>query len=521
MSASLFIASGLDWRLLLQQGVALLMPEVLLTAFACFVLVLESTVKAEQRRWSAYASLGGIAASAVSLVQMYVQFKDTRVTGFYEMYVIDPFALAFKGIFLLTAGMAVVLSIQFLDVEHEQRGEYYALILFATTGMMFMASGADLLSIFISFELSAVAVYVLVAYFKADRKSNEASMKYFLLGVFASGLFLYGISLIYGLTGETNLSRIAAALATTQDIQSFGFLAFFGMALIACGLFFKVAAAPFHMWCPDAYEGAPSAVTAFMSVGAKAAAFAIFVRIFAAGLGALRGAPTEGGMGWAVLVAVVAALTMTWGNLAALTQSNAKRLMAYSSISHAGFLLLGLVAGNATGYQGMIVYLLVYVFMNLGAWGVLIALRRGKIAGDQVDSFNGLMRTHPVMAVMMTVFMLSLAGIPPTAGFIGKYLLFAGLIETGERWWTILAVVAVLNTVISLYYYARFIKAMFTAEATEREPLAASRGMRAALIVATIMVGIIGIYPAPFLKYARVAASGLSSAVSSPLVTIK
>ncbi len=520
MIAPLIQNITLDWRLLLNQGATLLMPEILLTTFACLVMVVETTLHAAERRWSSYITLAGIAASGFSLWLTYRQFRGTVVTGFYEMYVLDQFAIVFKSIFLLAAALSVILSIKFLEVEREERGEYYALILFATTGMMLMASGADLLSLFISFELMAVTLYVLVAYFKLDKKSNEASIKLFLLGIFSSGIFLYGLSLIYGLTGETNLARISSALSANQAGHPFSFLALFGMVFVAAALFFKVAAVPFHMWCPDAYEGAPSPVTAFMSVGPKAAAFAIFARIFITGLPALRGGVTKENLGWAALIAAVAALTMTWGNLAALTQSNAKRLMAYSSISHAGFLLLGLVPGNSTGYLGMIIYLFVYVFMNLGAWGVIIAMRRGQIAGDQVESLNGLMQTNPGMAIMMTVFLLSLAGIPPTAGFVGKYFLFASLIETHERWWYVLALIAVLNTVISIYYYARFIKGMFMTQVREPEPLALSAGLRAALITATVMVFLVGIYPKPFIQFARAAASGISGAVSQLIASI-
>jgi NADH-quinone oxidoreductase subunit N len=512
MTTTLLLQIGkLDWRLLTEQAASLLMPEIIIVLFACFVLIFELMLTERERRWSAYVSLAGLVAAGISLYQMFsfVERAGGRITGFFEMYVVDNFALVFKAIFLLVAILTVALSIKFLDVEREQHGEYYSLILFATAGMMFMASGADLLSIFISFELMAVTTYVLVAYFKADRRSNEAAMKYFLLGIFSSGIFLYGISLIYGLTGSTNLARISAALAELPAEQLTGFVATAGMVFMAAALFFKIAAVPFHMWCPDAYEGAPTSVTAFMSVGPKAAAFAIFARIFIDGLPNLRGNMTSTTPGWIGLLVVVSALTMTWGNLAALTQSSAKRLMAYSSISHAGYLLLGLIAGNKTGYTGLIIYLFVYVFMNLGAWGVIVAQRRATIQGELVDNFNGLIHRSPATAVMMTIFMISLTGIPPTAGFIGKYFLFAGLIETGDKWLIALAVLAVINTAISLYYYARFIKAMFMSDLTEKEPLALSPGLRTVLVTATVMVLLIGVYPKPFISFTEMAARQL------------
>jgi len=507
MSGLLF--QGFEWRWLVDQAVLLLMPEIVLAAFACLLLILEIGWREAERRWAAYLALGGVGASAVALAQTFLNLRGHEAIGFYEMYAVDSFAVVFKVIFLATAALSIILSIRFLDVEREQRGEYYALLLFATVGMMFMASGVDLLVIFISFELAALSIYVLVAYFKRDWKSTEGALKYFLLGIFSSGIFLYGVSLLYGVTGETNLRKIATALAAEQTPS---FLAVLAMIFIVAGLFFKVAAVPFHMWAPDAYEGAPSSVTAFMSVGSKAAAFAIFARILIYGLPSLRGATSLENLGWMAVIGAVSALTMTWGNLAAITQANAKRLMAYSSISHAGFLLLGLVAGNQTGYIGLVIYLFVYVFMNLGAWGVIIALRREGIAGDRVEDFNGLIHTHPLVAVLMTIFLISLAGIPPTAGFLGKYFLFAGLIETGNRWLAALAVVAVINTAVSLYYYARFIKAMFMGPVLEPTPLALTPLMQVALVGAALMVLLVGIYPPPWVDLSRMAAEQLTHA---------
>jgi len=513
-----FIFQTLDWRWLMNQAVTLLMPEMVLAVFACLVLIFEIGLLARQRRWAAYVSLAGLGATAGSLYQMYRSLEGYSATGFYEMYAVDNFAIVFKVMFLITAAVAIALSIKFLDVENEQRGEYYSLILFATTGMMLMASSVDILSIFVSFELAAVSVYVLVAYFKSDKKSNEGAMKYFLLGIFSSGIFLYGLSLLYGVTGETNLEKIATALGDQERATSF--VTILAMIFIAVGLFFKVAAAPFHMWAPDAYEGAPTSVTAFMSVGSKAAAFAIFARIFIYGLPVLRGTTSVEQLGWVSLLAAISALTMTWGNIAAVTQSNAKRLMAYSSISHAGFLLLGLVAGNQTGYVGLIIYLFVYIFMNLGAWGCIIALRREQIPGDQVDDFNGLMQTNPTIAVLMTLFLISLAGIPPTAGFVGKYFLFAGLIETGNKWLTTLAVIAVVNAAISIYYYARFIKAMFMAPVVERAPLAVSPSMKTALLAAAVMVIAVGVYPSPWVNLTRMAAQQLVHVASQAAASL-
>jgi NADH-quinone oxidoreductase subunit N len=415
-------------------------------------------------------------------------------------------------------------------VEGEQRGEYYSLILFSVVGMMFLSSGIDLLTLFISLELMTIPIYILVGYFRRDKRSNEASMKYFLLGAFSSGVLLYGISLVYGLTGSTNLANIAAALpqvatphsalaggAGDLKFQDMRYLALLSMTLMAAGMFFKVAAVPFHMWAPDAYEGAPTSITAFMSVGVKAASFAMFGRVFLYGLPDLRNAIAGDPAnnipavpGWAVLLGVIAAITIVWGNLGAVLQNNTKRLLAYSSISHAGYTLLGLIAGNQTGYIGVILYLFIYTVMNLGVFGCIIALRRRGIIGDRLSDLNGLIRKAPVLTVMMTVFLLSLGGIPPTAGFIGKFYLFGGLIQTGNPWMVRLAILAVLMTVVSLYYYIRFIRAMYIEAEGDPQPVVLSRSLEAALGIAVFLVMFIGIYPKPFISLTQAAASSPS-----------
>jgi NADH-quinone oxidoreductase subunit N len=352
-----------------------------------------------------------------------------------------------------------------------------------------------------------MSVYILVGYLRGDRKSNEAAMKYFLLGAFSSGILLYGISLLYGATGSTNLADIAGALpALIAPGEGTRYLLLVAMILMAAGMFFKVAAVPFHMWAPDAYEGAPTPVTAFMSVAVKAASFAMFVRIFLDGLGRLRYLPSpEGGAlpGWALVFGLASAITITWGNVAATTQRNVKRLFAYSSIAHAGYLLLGLVAGNRTGYTGVLIYLLVYAFMNLGAWTVVIGLRRRGILGDQVEDMAGLMQKAPAMAVFMLVFLLSLAGIPPTAGFIGKYYIFLGLIEAGSseqnNWMYALAVLAVVMTAVSVYYYYTIVKAMFLTDSREAEPLRLGRGQWATAVLTFALTLLIGVLPQRFI----------------------
>ncbi len=486
------------------------MPEAILTLFACAALILDVMLPRAQKRIVAWVSLAGVGFALVSLVLLYLNLGGPR-TAFYDMIVLDGYAAVFKLMFLIGAGLSILLSIKYLEVEGEQHGEYYALLLFAVIGMMFMASGVNLLTLFIALELMAVSVYILVGYLKRDRKSNEAAMKYFLLGAFSSGVLLYGISLIYGLTGSTNLAKVVEALpkVAVANYDLFGvpadmrYMVLMAIVMMAAGMFFKVAAVPFHMWAPDAYEGAPTSVTAFMSVAVKAASFAMFGRIFLYGLpgqmreqlagDAARGIPDL--PGWATLIGVVAAVTIVWGNLAALTQQNTKRLLAYSSISHAGFTLLGLVAGNREGYTGFIVYLFIYTLMNLGVFGCIIALRRRGIAGDRMDDLNGLMRKAPWLTVMMTIFLLSLGGIPPTAGFIGKFYLFAGLIKTGNPWLVRLAILAVVMSVVSLVYYIRFIRAMYIEAESEPQPVRLGAPLQVALGLAAILVLYIGIFP--------------------------
>jgi NADH-quinone oxidoreductase subunit N len=510
----------LDSMALVADARDLAMPELILTAFGCLALVIDVILPRRQHRIVAYASLGGVALSFVSVVITWTAGGALPRYGFFDMIVLDDLTLVFKAIVLVALALSIALSIRFLDIESEQRGEYYALMCFATVGMMFLAGGHDLLSLYISLELMALSVYVLVGYLKRNRASNEAAMKYFLLGAFSSGVLLYGMSLLYGLTGTTNLRGIAEALprlASSSGDADARYLLLVAVVLLAAGLCFKIAAVPFHMWAPDAYEGAPTPVTAFMSVGVKAASFAFFMRLFLDGIPGLRSLDdaSSGGLpGWGAVLGIVAAVTMTWGNLGALTQKNAKRLLAYSSIAHAGYLLLGILAGNEHGYTGLVIYLIVYVFMNLGAFGVLIALHRRGIEGDRIEDFNGLAQRAPGLAALMTIFLLSLGGIPPTAGFIGKFYLFYGLVDSGDPWLIRLALLALLNTAVSAYYYLLFVKAMFMGEADDEAPtLETSGGVWATVGIAAVLTIGIGVYPQPAIAISKRAVERVRPAV--------
>jgi len=466
------------------QDLGAITPELELVAFGMFLLIFDLMVQ-EKRRLGLIA-LAGIAISGFFLFRL----RGTDFSAYGGVLALDPFSIFFKTIFLVAAALSVAISLKYLDIERENHGEYYALILFSTMGMMFMAGAVDLVTLYIGLETMAIATYVLVGFLRSNQRSNEASMKYFLLGAFSSGILLYGMSLLYGLSGSTRFVDIAEALSRRPLTDPISLMA---MITLSAGMFFKVAAVPFHQWTPDAYEGAPTSITAFMSVAVKAASFAMMVRIFMVAIYPLR--PQ-----WVPIMAAVSVMTMTIGNIAAITQSNVKRMLAYSSISHAGYILIGFIAGNETGLTAVPLYLFIYTFTNLGAWAVIVALRRKDVIGEQIDDMAGLFFRHPAGAVLMLIFLLSLAGIPPTAGFIGKYYLFAAAIETGHN---ALAVIAVLNAAISIYFYFRIVVSMFMREATEKTGLVYAPGLTITLAIAIVFTLLIGVYPDPFIAMAR------------------
>jgi NADH-quinone oxidoreductase subunit N len=466
------------------QDVGAIAPELELIVFGMLVLIADLVVK-DKKKLGVFA-IAGIVLSGILLFRL----SGMDISAYGGALVVDRFANFFKLIFLIAAGLSIALSLKYLDIERENHGEYYALILFTTMGMMFMAGSVDLVTMYISLETMAIATYILVGFLRSNQRSNEASLKYFLLGAFSSGILLYGMSLLYGISGSTRFIDIAEALSRRPLSDPISLMA---MITLSAGLFFKIAAVPFHQWTPDAYEGAPTSITAFMSVAVKAASFAMMVRIFMVAIYPLR-------PHWLPVMASVCVMTMTVGNIAAITQSNIKRLLAYSSISHAGYILLGLIAGNQTGLIAVAIYLLTYTFTNLGAWAVIVALRRRDVIGEHIDEMSGLFFKNPVAAVLMLIFLLSLAGIPPTAGFIGKYYLFAAAIQTGHN---TLAVIAVLNAAISIYFYLRIVVAMFMREATEKTGLTYSPGLLTVLAVAIIFTMVIGLYPDPFIALAR------------------
>ncbi len=482
-----------------------LLPELVLTGGACLLLVIDVLLPRRRRvlAWVTMAILGGAALSLMA-----VDGVNTTVAR--GLVAVDAFAFFFKILFLFAAALTVAMSSRYLEVEHVRPGEYYFLILCATLGMMFMAGGIDLITLFIGLETMAVSFYILAGYIRPNRRSNEAAIKYFVLGTFSMAILLYGMSLLYGLTGTTHLRAIATTLVAGDG----GLLLPLAVMLLVAGIGFKIAAVPFHMWAPDVYEGAPTPVTAFLSVGSKAASFAMLLRIFVEGLPAFRvdGVGVAWGVpfGWTAFFYVLAVMTMTVGNIAALTQGNIKRMLAYSSIAHAGYVLIGVVAGTTRGVTAALVYLMIYAFMQLGAFAVVAILRRADIAGDELKDLTGLSSSHPAAAVAMLIFMLSLGGIPPTAGFMGKLWVFGAAIDAGYIW---LAVIGVANSALSLYYYVRVVVFMWASDAGgETTPIRISPALAAVLITAAAGTIALGIYPRLLFVLAQVSASTLGVA---------
>jgi NADH-quinone oxidoreductase subunit N len=458
----------------------LLLPEMLLTFWVCVVLIVDFAMPRLPKDRLAYLSVGGLGAVLLNLIW----YDRAGFTGtlFNHMFVVDSLAIFFK-IFIVGATMLVVLaSVDYVRRFRFFKGEYYFLVLMSALGMMFMASANDLLSVFITLEFSTFGFYVLVAYLRDDVASNEAGLKFFILGVFAAAVLAYGISLVYGETGKIVFSDIASTPATP------GFV--IGFLLIFAALGFKIGAVPFHSWIPDTYHGAPTPVTAFLSIAPKGAAFAILLRMLMVSLAALKPA-------WVLLLVAASILSMTYGNIVAIAQRNIKRLLAYSGIAQIGNVLIGLAAGTKMGSDAILFYLLTYLFANLGAFAIVIAV--GNLIGsDEIEDYNGLNRRSPFLAFAMLVFLLSLAGVPPLAGFIGKLYIFLAAIDEGLY---TLIIVGLVNVVISMYYYLVVVKKMYINEPTDPSPLTISGPMKAVVYAGLAGTLILGIYPAPFIDW--------------------
>jgi NADH-quinone oxidoreductase subunit N len=472
---------AIDFTVIIQSAIVF--------GWAIVLLALDLFIPRDRKRLTGYLALLGIVVAAIAGIP----FWNTDGVTFTNMIVQDNYALVLNWIFLLSAAITVAISLDYLSHQGIERGEYYVMLLLATGGMMLLAQGTDLIVLFLGLELLSITLYVLVGFAYPRLSSEEAAMKYLLIGAFAAGFLVFGIALIYGATGTSNLFDISKALVAGLAAEDLALL-LAGSALVIVGFGYKISMVPFHMWTPDVYEGAPTPVTAFMSVGTKSAGFAALARFLLQGVG-----PEY--VIWVPAVAVLAALTMIVGNISAVTQTNVKRMLAYSSIGHAGYILMGVLAGGVpnTGTRGIesfLFYLLAYSLTNLGAFAVLIALeQRGEAAWDLGD-FAGLYGRRPLLAIAMALCMFSLAGVPPTAGFWGKFYVFTAAWAAGLQW---LAVVGVLTSAIAAFFYLRIVVQMFMRDPVREVRQTYDRALAIGIGVATLGIVLIGLLPTPLI----------------------
>lgn len=461
-----------------QSDLTTILPLLILTVWACVLLLVDLFIPKTRKGITALLSALGL---AVTLGYTIAQI-GSEVTGFNGMVTLDGFSTFVNSLLLISGLLGVALAYGYVKRMGIERGEYYTLLLFSVVGMMLMAQATDLIVVFLALELLSIPLYVLAAFARPQTESEEAGLKYFLLGAFSSGFLVYGIALIFGATHTTNIFAIVTAASSSTS----SLLLTIGAALLLIGFGFKVAAVPFHMWTPDVYQGAPTAVTAFMSSGAKIAGFAALLRVFATAFPSIAADMTD--VFW-----VLSAATMIVGNVVAIAQTDIKRLLAYSSIAHAGYILMAFVPyGNAnvvaTSVAAGLFYLVAYVFTNFGAWGVVIALEKKEGKGLALDDYAGLAKKHPALAAAMAIFMLSLIGLPPTIGLIGKLYLFRAVIDAGFVW---LAIIGVLTSLVSAFYYLRVVVIMYMKDGeptAEREPWLDMTTLVTALVTVAVSI---------------------------------
>ncbi len=490
----------MDWQLP-EYNLRMMLPEIFLFLWALLVITFDLVTRRKTGTAVGYLALVGL------LVTGFILSITGYGRGFTSMFFNDPLSIFFKVIFLGAAFMAIGSSFGIMAqkiVNH--RGEYFGLILLSTVGMMFLASSNELLSLYIGLELTTIPLFVLAAFFKDDKLSVEAGIKYLIMGALSSALLLYGLSFLYGMSGTTDLVQMKINLAITHlTFKNIGLILSLAIVLIIAGIGFKLALPPFHQWAPDVYEGSPTPIAAFLSVGSKAAGVVAFAKIFLNGLSAFYGsemAPND----WGMLAGLLACLALIIGNVAAIRQTNIKRMLAYSSIAHVGYIMIGMVAVNELGIASVGFYLFVYMFANMGAFGA-VAIFEDKSGSCQIASYAGLSKTSPFFSIAMTVFLLSLAGIPPLAGFLGKYYIFAAAIkaagsDSSASWLYWLVGVGMLTAVFSLYYYANVIKQMYFS--AEPSPYRISFSAPALSVIMIGLVGVVlfGLYPEPILRFA-------------------
>lgn len=478
-------------------NLTVILPELVLFAFAILVMLADMTSNDKReglRGVVPWLALVGVGVTAIICGNIW----STPIASFQGAAILDNFALGLKLIVLIATALAILLSVNYMPRVNKQVGEYYTLLLLCAIGMMLMGSATDLMVVFLALETFSLALYIMCSLNRANPRSSEAGMKYLLLGAFASAFFVYGAALVYGATGSTQYAAIAEALISRTGQPG---LLYPGIALLVVGFGFKVSLVPFHMWTPDVYQGAPTPVTAFMSVGTKAAAFAAFIRVLLSAL------PTEHAT-WSWMLALLAVVTMTVGNFAALRQTSLKRMLAYSSIAHAGYVLVGLVGGTSGSANAAIFYLFTYAFMNIGAFAVIIVLERANENDALQNRAAGIGKRWPMLALVMAIFMFSLSGVPPLAGFFGKLFVFKAAVDGGYAW---LAAVAMLNSAVAAYYYLRITVAMYLEEPTGETltEAPARTTINIGLAVAAIFTVVIGLYPGLWTSLFQAGIAGL------------
>ncbi|MES0372471.1 MAG: NADH-quinone oxidoreductase subunit N [Mariprofundaceae bacterium] len=457
------------------------------------ILLIDLFLPKEKKQISAWLAIA--TCVAVAAVTVNVTSSESVMT-FYGFFVLDPFA-AFTKLLMITATVfGIVLSLDYMKKEANV-GEYYSLMLFALLGMMLMVSSTNFVTMYLGLELMALSIYVLVGYQRDVLRSSEAALKYFILGSLSSGMLLYGISFLYGTTGSFDFSLIGEAIASNGDTARTATLV--GMLFVLAGMAFKVSVAPFHMWTPDAYEGAPTPVTAFMSVAPKVAGFAVLMRVLVDAMPALQ-------HDYTTILTVMAVLSLAVGNIAAIAQRNIKRMLAYSTIGHVGFVLLGLIAASPDGYAGILIYMTIYLFMTMGTFAIIILMRRDGIQGELLDDFAGMSRVRPGYALAMGLMMFSLAGIPFLGGFWAKFAVIAAVIDAGHLY---LGLIAILFSAVGAFYYIRVVKYIYFDEERVAFNFSENRLMQATVAVTSIIIVAIGIYPDPVMAICRTALAGL------------
>ncbi len=486
------------------MNLELFIPELSLVVTAIAVILLDLFI--QRKGVLVIVSLAGLVVSAGFTIAMW---GGSPQAIFNNMLAVDSFALFFKLLFLGIVALIILASVDYVSKFARFQGEFYALVLLSALGMMLMAATTELISIYIALELTSISLYVLVGFLK-NPKSTEASLKYLLLGAIASAVLLYGMALIFGVTGETQLGKIAEAFQAMSLLTILASPALIlGIVLLIAGFGFKIAAVPFHMWVPDVYEGAPTPITAYLSVGSKAAGFAIILRVFYSAFGS----PELQSLNWGLIFAVLAAIGMTLGNVTALPQTNIKRMLGYSSIAQAGYLMVGLAtmgvspAADVLGRSGVLFFLTAYAVANLGAFIVIIAISN-KLDSDLIQDFSGMIKRAPLLTLALSLCLISLIGMPPAAGFMAKFYIFSGAVQHGLLW---LIIIAVLNSVISAYYYLRVVKVMWFGEPVSEEKVPSSRALRVALFLSCLGVLLLGIIPNSIMNLAEAAARMFTS----------